>query len=77
MTWWVAGVTHVTASYGVHGFTADHVAALTHGQARDAFIAYDADRAGDEAAATLADRLIGLGFTVYRVVFPAGEDANA
>jgi len=77
MTWWVHGIRHATAAYGTGGFTADHLAALRAAQVRDVFIAYDADEAGDTAADALADRLIGDGFTAYRVRLPAGQDVNA
>jgi len=75
-SFWVAGVRHVTAAYGVNGWTDDHWRALGEGSARDVFVAFDADAAGDAAAATLADGLIGRGFTAYRVAFSAGCDAN-
>ena len=39
-------------------------------------IAYDRDEAGEKAAATLADELMGMGIECYRVLFPKGMDAN-
>jgi DNA primase len=79
MTFWVAGYTNVITSYGVSGFTDAHRAALRlHGTAR-VLIAYDADHAGDQAAARLGDELTRLGIEAYRVHFPRGEavkDAN-
>ena len=77
MSFWVAGVRNVTAAYGVNGWTDDHWAALKAGKARDVFIAYDADAAGDAAAGRLADQLIAHGFTAFRVMFPPDQDANA
>ena len=74
---WVAGMRNVTAAYGVNGFTDDHWSALTVGKARDVFIAFDADAAGDVAAERLAEQLICRGFTAFRVRFPADQDANA
>jgi DNA primase len=51
LTFWVADIRQVTASYGVNGFTADHRAAFEkHGTER-VYIAYDRDEAGDKAAA--------------------------
>jgi DNA primase len=48
LTFWVAGIRNVTASYGVNGFT-DHRAAFEkHGTER-VYIAYDRDEAGDTA----------------------------
>jgi len=76
MTFWCAGFRNVTASYGVEGFTADHLAALKkHGTER-VLLAYDRDEAGDKAAVTLAQRLSAEGMECYRVQFPKGMDAN-
>ena len=76
LTFWCAGFRHVTASYGVEGFTDDHRAAFRkHGTER-VMIAYDRDVAGDAAAEKLAAELAGMGIEVMRVVFPKGMDAN-
>ena len=76
LTFWAAGIRHVTASYGVNGFTADHRAAFEkHGTER-VYIAYDRDEAGDKAAAVLAEELIEMGIECFRVQFPKGMDAN-
>jgi len=40
-------------------------------------IAYDRDDAGDRAAVKLAERLGAEGVECFRVLFPAGQDANA
>jgi DNA primase len=77
MSCWVSGVRNVTAAYGVNGWTDDHWSELTSGKARDVFIAFDADAAGDVAAERLAEQLIFRGFTAFRVRFPADQDANA
>ena len=77
LSFWVSGVRHVTAAYGVNGFTDDHWAALAAQKAKDVFIAFDADAAGDVAAEKLADQLIYRGFTAFRVLFPPDQDANA
>ena len=76
MTFWCAGLRHVTASYGTGGFTADHLAAFKRAQIQRVFIAYDRDEAGDRGAETLAKRLVAEGMTCYRVLFPKGMDAN-
>jgi hypothetical protein len=39
-------------------------------------IAFDRDEAGERGAERLAERLMGRGLEVYRVVFPKGMDAN-
>ncbi|MGH7165399.1 MAG: CHC2 zinc finger domain-containing protein [Nitrospiraceae bacterium] len=76
LTFWCAGYRHVTASYGVNGFTAEHLAAFKqYGTAR-VLIAYDRDAAGDRAAATLAEQLMAEGIGCARVEFPKGMDAN-
>lgn len=76
MTFWCAGYRNVTASYGVEGFTDDHLAAFqAHGTQR-VLIAYDRDDAGERAADKLAERLIGAGIECYRIQFPKGMDAN-
>jgi hypothetical protein len=77
LTFWCAGYRHVTAAYGVDGFTEAHLAALRrHGVGR-VLIAYDADAAGDRGAAKLAATLAAEGIGCWRVVFPKGMDANA
>jgi DNA primase len=81
MTFWCAGFTHVTSSYGVEGFTDDILQAFKAGRDKGegierVFIAYDRDEAGDRAADKLAPLLIEEGFEVLRVVFPKGMDAN-
>jgi DNA primase catalytic core len=76
LTFWVAGIRNVTASYGVNGFTDDHKRAFEkHGTER-VYIAYDRDEAGDGAAAKLAEELIEMGIECFRVQFPKGMDAN-
>ena len=76
MTFWCAGYRNVTASYGIEGFTADHLAAFQkHGTER-ILIAYDRDEAGDRAAEKLAAQLTAAGLDCYRILFPKGMDAN-
>lgn len=76
LTFWCAGFRNVTASYGVSGFTDDHRRAFEKHGTQRIYIAYDRDEAGDKAAATLADELMGMGIECYRVLFPKGMDAN-
>ena len=54
MTFWTAGFRNVTASYGVRGFTRDHKAACARHEVERVYLAYDADDAGNGAAAKLA-----------------------
>src|SRR6185437_3959285 len=58
MTFWCAGYRNVTASYGVEGFTDDHLEAFKRHGVERILIAYDHDAAGDKAADKLASRLI-------------------
>jgi len=76
LTFWQAGYHNVTASYGVSGFTPDHLAAFQRHATRRVLIAYDRDDAGDKAAAALAEQLIAAGIECYRIEFPKGMDAN-
>ena len=76
LTLWTAGFHHVTASYGVNGFTADHRRAFEKHGIERVYIAYDRDEAGDKAAAALAEELMQMGIECFRVQFPKGMDAN-
>lgn len=75
LAFWCAGYRNVTASYGIEGFTDDHMAAFKkHGTMR-VLIAYDRDDAGERAAVSLAQRLMAEGIECYRIQFPKGMDA--
>src|SRR5262249_44464954 len=76
LTFWCAGYRNVTSSYGVEGFTADHLAALKENGTEHVLIAYDRDDAGDRAAEALSKRLIAEGIACSRIHFPKGMDAN-
>ncbi|ENY3553390.1 CHC2 zinc finger domain-containing protein, partial [Escherichia coli O91:H23] len=76
MSFWVAGVRNVTAAYGVNGFTDEMRAALLAHGVKQVLIAYDNDPAGNEAAVKLASSLAADGIATFRVLFPAGMDAN-
>jgi len=77
MTFWVNGFKHVTAGYGTGGFTADHLKQLKEKKITKVLIAYDRDKAGNEAADKLAERLKGEKIHCYRIQFPKNMDANA
>jgi DNA primase catalytic core len=77
LSFWVNGHRHVTAAYGVEGFTAEHLAALKQHQTERVLIAYDRDQAGDRAAVKLADKLGSEGVECFRVLFPQDQDANS
>ncbi len=77
LTFYVASFPHVTSSYGIQGFTGEHLGALKAHGIEKMLIAYDRDRAGDEAAEALAEKLSAEGIACSRVLFPKGMDANA
>jgi hypothetical protein len=76
LTFWCAGYRNVTASYGVEGFTPDHLAAFKQYGIERVLIAYDRDDAGEKAAERLAEKLLSEGIDCYRIQFPKGMDAN-
>jgi DNA primase catalytic core len=76
LTFWCAGYRNVTASYGIEGFTADHLAAFKAQGIERVLIAYDRDAAGERAAERLAENLRAAGLDCYRILFPKGMDAN-
>ena len=76
LTFWCAGLTNVTASYGAEGFTDDHLTLFKASGIERVIIAYDRDETGDAAALKLAERLIGEGFECYRMQLPHGLDVN-
>ena len=76
LTFWCAGFRHVTASYGVNGFTDDQRAAFRKYGTERIYIAYDRDDAGERAAQSLAEELMAMGIECFRVQFPKGMDAN-
>ena len=76
LTFWCAGFRNVTTSYGINGFTPDHVAAFQRHNVRRVLIAYDSDAEGDSKAHALSEELMANGFECYRLRFPKGMDAN-
>jgi DNA primase catalytic core len=76
LTFWCAGYRHVTASYGINGFTDEHRAAFKKYGTKKIFLAYDRDDAGEGAAQSLAEELLAMGIDCYRVQFPKNMDAN-
>jgi len=76
LTFWCAGFRNVTCSYGVEGFTAEHLAAFRGHQVKRVLIAYDRDEAGERAAEKLAEKLLAEGLDCYRIQLPKGMDVN-
>ena len=76
LTFWCAGFRHVTASYGVEGFTDDHLAAFRkHGTER-VLDRLRPRRGGGSSGQKLAEKLTSEGIECFRVLFPRGMDAN-
>ncbi len=76
LTFWCAGFRNVTASYGIEGFTTEHLNAFKEHKTERVLIAYDRDEAGEKAASSLAAKLMKEGIDCYRLQFPKGMDAN-
>ena len=76
LTFWSAGYRNVTTSYGIEGFSDEHLASFQRHGIKRVLIAYDADDAGNSAAEKLAATLMAEGFECYRCRFPKGSDAN-
>jgi DNA primase len=74
LTFCANGITNVSTLYGTEGFTEELAEALRG--VRRVKLAYDADEAGERAAARDAERLRALGVEVWRIKFPWGMDAN-
>lgn len=70
------GQPHATACLGVNGFT-DDLRDFLKAHARTVHLAFDRDAAGERGASEIGNALIGMGITVHRVLFAAGQDANA
>ncbi len=76
LTLWCAGFRHVTAAYGVDGWTPEHQQAVQEHGIRRVLIAFDADTAGDKGAKNLAAELATVGVESYRVELPRDSDVN-
>ena len=76
LTFWCAGFRHVTAAYGVEGFTEEMEDAIVSAKVDRVLIAFDRDESGDRGAAKVAERLQARGIECARVLFPHGQDAN-
>jgi DNA primase len=77
MTFWVNGFKNTTASYGTGGFTAEHLKQIKEHNITKVLIAYDRDKAGNDAADKLADKLSKENIHCYRINFPKNMDANS
>lgn len=77
MSFWVHGFTHVTCSYGVHGFMSSHFGAFCERGVKRVLIAYDNDEAGNYATRSLVEPLSKAGMELWRVQLPPTHDVNA
>lgn len=77
LSFWVHGLRHVTATFGADGYTDELHEAITGAGVGRVLIAFDRDDAGERGADALAERLGGCGIECFRVLFPAGMDANS
>ncbi|NIM10901.1 MAG: toprim domain-containing protein, partial [Candidatus Aminicenantes bacterium] len=76
LTFWCYGFRNVTASYGINGFTKEHLEAFKRYGTEKVLIAYDRDEAGERAAVELAKKLMAEGIDCFRMQFPLTLDAN-
>jgi DNA primase len=78
LTFWCYGFRNVTSSYGINGFTKEHLESFKRFGIERVLIAYDRDDAGDHAAEMLSQKIIAEGIDIEcsRVLFPLGQDAN-
>jgi DNA primase len=76
LTFWCAGYRNVTSSYGIEGFTEEHVAAFKRHGTERVLIAYDRDEAGERGAVKVAAALMAEGIECFRIQFPKRMDAN-
>lgn len=76
LTFWVNGFRNTTFIYGTEGFTDEFFEAILAHHVRRIRLAYDADEAGNRAAARDAERLTSHGIECFRIKFPWGMDAN-
>jgi DNA primase catalytic core len=74
LTFYASGFHNVTCLFGTEGFTDELWEALK--KVQRVKLAYDADDAGERAAARDAERFRAHGVEVFRVRFPHGMDAN-
>jgi len=74
LTFWCHGIRNVTSIYGVEGMTDELFARLC--KVERVLLAYDADDAGNAAAAAHGVRLLAAGVEVFRVQLPKGMDVN-
>lgn len=76
LTFWCAGYRNVTCTFGLDGFTPEHLSSFEQYGTRRILIAYMATREGDEAARRVAEQLMDVGIDAYRIELPRSYDVN-
>ena len=74
---WAAGTKNVIAVCGVEGWSPLHTALIEKHAVQKIVLAFDHDKAGEDATQKLTPQLAGLGVKVHRLHWPDGvNDAN-
>ena len=71
------GMDNATCIYGTQGFSDELFEAVKAANLDAVRLAYDADEAGERAAARDAEKIQAIGIAVFRIKLPMGEDANS
>jgi len=77
LTFWRHGMEAVTCTFGTANFSAELFEAIRAAKVESVRLAFDADEAGEKAAARAAARLQAVGIECHRIRFPWGSDANS
>ena len=77
------GITNVTSTLGVGGLTSELLDKISHGSTgsptnslKRIYICFDNDKAGNDGAVKLTEKLKEFGCDVYRIEFEKSKDAN-
>lgn len=70
------GMESVTCTFGTSNFSEELFEAIRAAKIESVKLAFDADEAGEKAAAKAAERLQGIGIECHQIKFPWGMDAN-
>lgn len=76
LTFWCAGFRNVTTIYGTNGLTDEILQALKQHAIKRLLLAFDNDEAGNGAVEKHSPKFEALGIELFRIKFPAGQDAN-
>ena len=76
MTFWCAGFRNVTSALGAGSFNDELLAYFKALGVERVLIAFDRDKAGNDNAEIVANKLNQNGIDAFRVLFPKGMDAN-